>query len=225
MSQTNKTSYRKMFSLLSNDEDLFEFEIIHRIKEDYDRFHKHDFIALEKLFLNNEICCPACGSTSHIGHGKDKNGVQRYKCKDCGKTYNIVTNSLFFSSKVNIQAWFAFLECLLSGASTAEACIAAKISPVTGSKWVRKIFIVLKDYQANILLDQEIYIDETFVHVDSSQIYYHEEIGTRKKVKKKPRGISRNQICILIATDKEKSFAEIVGLGRPPRLKNYHICI
>ena len=28
------------FSLLPNDEDLFEFEIINRIKEDYDLFHK-----------------------------------------------------------------------------------------------------------------------------------------------------------------------------------------
>lgn len=225
MSQANKSSYRKMFSLLSNDEDLFEFEIIHRIKEDYDRFHKHDFVALEKLFLKDEICCPACGSTSHIGHGKDKNGVQRYKCKDCGKTFNIAADSLFFSSKVNIQAWFVFLECLLSGSSTAEACITAKISTVTGSKWIKKIFMALKEYQENVVLGKEVYIDETFVHVDKSATYYHEKSDDKGTVKRKPRGISRNQICILVATDKDKSFAEIVSHGRPPRLKNYQICI
>ena len=32
-------------------------------------------------------------------------------------------------------------------------------------------------------------------------------------------------ICILVATDMEKSFAEIVGTGRPSRIKNYEICL
>ena len=31
--------------------------------------------------------CPYCGSPHIIGHGKYR-GRQRYKCKDCDKTYN-----------------------------------------------------------------------------------------------------------------------------------------
>ena len=41
---------------------------------------------------------------------------------------------------------------------------------------------------------------------------------------KNTRGISRNKICILVATDKTKSFAEVACNGRPQRLKNYNIC-
>jgi transposase-like protein len=226
MSQTNKSSYKKMFSLLDNDEeDLFEHEIIKRIKADYDRFHKHDFLAFEKLLNENEIVCPKCGSTNFISHGFDKNKTKRYKCKECNSTFNEAKNTLFFSSKINLEAWFVFLECLLSGSSTSEACINAKISKVTGSKWMKKIFITLKNYQDSILLNNgDIYIDETYIHVDESKTYRLEEEGKIKKVKKLPRGISRNMICILVATDTKVSFAEIVCLSRPQRLKNYNIC-
>ena len=224
MSQTNKSSYRKIFLSLNNTSDSFEEEILSRIKSDYDRFHKHDFIAFEKLFNKDNIKCPKCNSNNYIGHGLDKNGTKRYKCKDCGSTFNIAKNSLFFSSKINIEAWFVFLECLLSGSSTLEACINAKISTVTGSKWLKKIFITLKDYQKDILIGNNVYIDETYIHVDESQMYHLEETGKVKKVNKLPRGISRNMICILVATDTEKSFCEIVGTGRPSRIKNCEIC-
>ena len=215
-----------MFSLLSVDEDIFEVEIIKRIKADYERFHENDFIAFEKMLSsdNNNITCPKCGSFLCLKHGKDKNGTQRYKCKECGKTFNLVKGTLFFSSKVNIQAWFAFLESLLSGSSISEACIAAKISKVTGSRWMKKIFTALQDYQNSLVLGKTIYIDETFVHVDESDIFYLDEIGQTKKVRKQPRGISRNKICILVGTDGMNSFAEIVCLGRPQRMKNYAIC-
>lgn len=225
MSQTKNSSYKKLFSLLEESEDIFEVQILERIHDEYLAFHKNDFLNLEKL-LENEIPlkCPKCNSINVISHGKDKNGTHRYKCKDCNKTFNIAKNSLFFSSKVNVRAWFSFLECILSGTSALAACITAKISPVTGSEWMEKIFLVLKDYQESIVLGTEIYIDETYVHEDKSKIFYYDEIGKIKKVKKQPRGISRNKICILVATDKEKSFAEIVCNGRPQREKNFEIC-
>ena len=223
-SQTKNSSYKKMFSLIEESEDFYEVQIIERIKDDYDRFHKHDFVMFEKMKSTDNIQCPRCGSTKFISHGKDKNGSKRYKCKDCGKTFNVVSNSLFFSSKVNIKAWFAFLESLLSGTSMRAACIVSKISTVTGSEWMDKIFTTLKCYQDEIILNKEVYIDETYVHEDKSKIYHLEEIGKIKKVKKEPRGISRNKICILVATDKDKSFGEIVCHGRPKREINYQIC-
>ena len=100
----------------------------------------------------------------------------------------------------------------------------AKISAVTGSSWMKKIFKALNSYQDNILLDKTIFIDETFVHEDASKIEYKEEIGKIRKVKQKYRGISRNKICILIATDQKLSFAHATNHGRPQRLINYEVC-
>ena len=223
-SQTKNSSYRKMFSLLEQSEDFYEVKIIERIKDDYDRFHKHDFIMFEEMISTDNIQCPRCGSSKYISHGRDKNGTKRYRCKECSKTFNAISNSLFFSSKVNIKAWFAFLESLLSGTSVRAACIVAKVSYVTGSEWLNKIFMSLKYYQDEIVLDKEVFIDETYIHEDKSKIFYYEEIGKIKKVRKEPRGISKNKICILVATDKNKSFGEIVCHGRPRREINYQIC-
>lgn len=131
---------------------------------------------------------------------------------------------MFFSSKINIKAWYAFLECILNGTSVKAACMTAKISAVTGSSWMKKIFKALNSYQDNILLDKTIFIDETFVHEDASKIEYKEEIGKIRKVKQKYRGVSRNKICILIATDQKLSFAHATNHGRPQRLVNYEVC-
>ena len=51
-----------MFSLLEQSEDFYEVKIIERIKDDYDRFHKHDFIMFEEMISTDNIQCPRCGS-------------------------------------------------------------------------------------------------------------------------------------------------------------------
>lgn len=200
-------------------------QILSRILDDYNSYHEHDFLSFERLLTKErKLECPSCRSIKVLKNGKDKNGTQRYKCKDCGKNFNILENTLFFSSKINIKAWYAFLECILNGTSVKAACMTAKISAVTGSSWMKKIFKALNSYQDNILLDKTIFIDETFVHEDASKIEYKEEIGKIRKVKQKYRGISRNKICILIATDQKLSFAHATNHGRPQRLINYEVC-
>lgn len=226
MSQTKNSSYKKMFSDMNTCEDVFELRVIERIKEDYMKHHSHDFQLLEKMIADEskELSCPKCHSLNFNKHGLDKNGTQRYKCKECGKTFNNAKNSLFFSGKVNLSAWLVFLECILSGTSTKVACINAKISTVTGSEWMKKIFKAISNYQDNIILQGDVFIDETYIHEDSSKLFFYDEIGKIKKVKKQPRGISRNKICILVATDKMHSFAKIICHGRPQRILNYAVC-
>lgn len=224
MSQTKHSSYKKLSSLLENSEDVFEVQILQRIIDDYQDYHENELVKFEELLAEGSIVCPECGSADKIRYGKHKNGTQRYRCRACGKVYNFANKTLFFSSKVNIKAWFAFLECILSGTSVSAACITAKISVPTGVEWMKKIFSALKDYQKDISLGNIVYIDETYVHEDESKIYLLEEVGKIKKVRKQPRGISRNKICILVATDENSSFAEIVCHGRPQRLKCHEIC-
>lgn len=223
--QTKNSSYSKLASRLSISEDDFEVQILSRILNDYKNYHVHDFESFLSLISNErKLECPVCHSINVIKNGTDKNYTQRYKCKDCGKNFNVAENTLFSSSKINIKAWYAFLECILNGTSINAASMTAKISAVTGSAWMKKIFKALSNYQDSIVLGKRIYIDETYIHEDASKIEYKDEIGKVKKVKQQPRGISRNQICILIATDEIHSFAEIVNHGRPLRLNNYKIC-
>ena len=221
-SQTRESSYRKLFSRLEDGSlNRFEEELIRRIRDDYDRNHRNDFARFEELLAqsNRTICCPDCGSGSFVSFGHSASGSRRYRCRDCGRTFSTSTGSLLHSSKVNIEAWFVFLECILSGTSVRAASIAAKIAPKTGSEWMSKIFAALKNYQESISFSSPVYVDETYVHVDKGKIFRIDEIGKEKKVKKLPRGVSRNMICILAATDTKQSIARILNTGRPQRLR------
>lgn len=222
--KSNHISYRDIFLYSDHSSDKFDIDIIDKIEDDYNKFHEHEFSKFIDLLSTNKNTCPKCKSTNIIGHGYDRNGTARFKCKTCNSTFNQAKNSLLFSSKINIKAWYAFLECVLSGTSIQSACRVAKISKVTGYNWMKKIFKSLEKYQENIRIYGNIFIDETYIHVDKSKTIYKKEIGKTKKVLKEPRGISINKICILLATNKVESFAEIVNKGRPTRIRNYEIC-
>lgn len=45
--------------------------------------------------------CPSCGSYNTIKNGKSASGVQRYKCKQCGKSYTNNASVSFRSAKSN----------------------------------------------------------------------------------------------------------------------------
>jgi transposase-like protein len=37
--------------------------------------------------ITHTLSCPRCGSTEVIRHGKDRQGVQRYRCRSCTYTF------------------------------------------------------------------------------------------------------------------------------------------
>lgn len=46
--------------------------------------------------------CPDCYSYNTIKNGKAPNGLQRYKCKDCGRSYT--SESELYSEKISQKA-------------------------------------------------------------------------------------------------------------------------
>ena len=219
MSQTKPTSFRRIFEHLQTIDDELEKTVIESIKRDYERFHKHDFSRFNDLLLKergNPIC-PRCHCSDYIKYGHGKNGVQRYRCRICDEAFNSVSSSLFFASKINLDAWFVFIECILNQTSVKAASMTAKISIPTGYYWLSKIFRAIRNYQETILLTGEVYFDETYISVNESIIARHED-GTEYK------GLSRNKMCIAVGKDKISSFALICGRARPHRKAIYKIC-
>ena len=62
------------------------------------------------------VVCPACGSIKIIKNGT-KNGRQRYKCKDCDKTFGDTFGTVAFRSKLSIAKWIEFIKLTLQGES------------------------------------------------------------------------------------------------------------
>lgn len=84
----------------------------------------------------------------------------------------------------------------------------------TSRYWLEKLFLVLEHYTEDIVLDGRVWFDETFYTVRSNDIKVKED-GT------KPRGLSKNQLCIGVACTKNLILCLLEGTGQPTARKAY----
>lgn len=149
-------------------------------------------------------CCKYCGSTSFIKKGFTGNGIQRYKCKDCDKYFTIISNSLFENHKISILGWIEYLLNLFGYVSFRSTSRNSKIADSTTKYWLLKLFDLLKDYQEDIILSGNVYIDETYYKVAKKDIVRKYD-GTLKA--------NENQYCIGIGYDFKRVYCMSEGLG------------
>lgn len=169
---------------------------------------KHPKINEEILLNSFEVTtCKHCKSSNIKKNGFTKNGIQRYFCKDCHKTFNILTNTIFDNHKISISEWIEFLLYLFGYESIQEISKSNKNSTNTTKFWIKKLFLVLQNYQNEIMLNDKIWLDETYFKVIKKDIKVRED-------NKEFRGLSNNQICIGVATDGFKVYAKVEGFGK-----------
>ena len=150
--------------------------------------------------------CPFCSSTSFVKDGFTRNGVQRYRCKHCKKGFNILTGTLLENHKIPITEFIEYALMLVNFSSINLVARTNKNGFTTSKYWLEKIFIVLKDYQKDIILSGEVFLDETFYSVEKKDLIMEDG--------KKKRGLSKNQICVGMATDRKQAYGVVVGYGK-----------
>lgn len=69
----------------------------------------------ESRFANSEVCVH-CGSTAVAKYSK-AGKAQRYRCKDCRKTFNTLTFPSLSYSKLPLDLWTHYAQYLISGYS------------------------------------------------------------------------------------------------------------
>jgi len=153
--------------------------------------------------------CPYCGSLHFIKYGRYKaTGLRRYVCKDCRKSFCITTGTIFEDHKISIGEWLHYLLNLFDYVSLNSGSKNNKNSFTTSRYWLQKVFLVLQNYQNDIVLSGRVYLDETFIKVRNPDMI-------RKEDGKQYRGISRNQICIATAADRRKVYCRVEGNAKP----------
>jgi transposase-like protein len=151
--------------------------------------------------------CPFCSSIKFKKNGCTKSGVQRYMCV-CNKTFIATTGTIFDEHKISISEWMEYCLNLFRHVSITSSSWNNKNAFITSRYWLQKLFLTLENVQSDIVLSDCVWFDETFYTVRSEDI-------VRKDDGNKLRGLSQNQICIGVATDKEHSIFLIVGNGQP----------
>lgn len=157
--------------------------------------------------------CPTCQSTKFKKNGKTRSGVQRYRC-ECNATFIPTTGTIFDDHKISISEWIEYCLNVFRHVSLTAGSWNNKNAFATSRYWLQKLFLTLEDVQSGIVLSDEIWLDETFYTVRSEDII-------RKDNGDKLRGLSQNQICIGVATDKRNTLFIVEGNGKPSQKKTY----
>lgn len=189
------------------------------LKKSYDEYYaeRHRLIGNsgEADMINSytPIECPFCKSSKFKKSGYTRNGVQRYMCT-CGKTFLPTTGTIFDDHKISISEWLEYCLNVFRHVSLTASSWNNKNTFQTSRYWLQKLFMTLEDVQNDVVLSGQVWLDETFYTVRMDNIICKDD-GS------KPRGLSQNQICIGVATDKKHSLFLIEGMGKPSQKKTF----
>lgn len=165
--------------------------------------------------------CTHCHSNNVVRFGKYsvKAGMntlerQRYRCKDCGKTFTDVTNTPLRGSHLS-HKWSDFIQCMIEGYFLRKASELIKVHYVTLFYWRYKILSALKhmdfDHFSGIVEMDETY----FLYSEKGKRNLNGRKARKRGGASRFRGISKEQVCVLIARDCQKlTLSRVKGQGR-----------
>jgi transposase-like protein len=95
--------------------------------------------------------CPHCQGSHSVLHGKDQNGRQRFKCRGCRKTYNIMTGTPMARAR-KPEKWGNYLACMTEHRSVRHIVAAGiGVHHVTVWRWRHRFLQAAANDNASIL--------------------------------------------------------------------------
>jgi len=143
--------------------------------------------------------CVACGAQRLYRHGYDR-GLQRYRCRECGKTFNPLTGTPLARLRHRAK-WLDYLDKMLEATSVRASAKAVDVHRNTAFRWRHRFLHLAKDDRPSRLAGIA-EADELFI-LESQKGSRHLDRPPRKRGgKASRRGISRELDCILVARDR-----------------------
>lgn len=142
--------------------------------------------------------CPHCSSEKIIKNGH-KDGIQRFKCKECGKTFTYTNNTILFSSKKDINTWIKFCECLMNKFSIRKCAEICNINTHTAFNWRHKALDALQNMQSEVHLKGVVEADETFFALSYKGNHRNFKLprdSHKRGHSVSTRGLSKEMVCV-----------------------------
>lgn len=177
---------------------------------------RHEPFGGDTAFFNSykRDSCPHCGGPA-VRNGLSRDGIQRYVCKACRKVFTPVTGTIFDNRKLPVTAWVDFILQAVSFESVASMTREDRRADTTPPYWLAKLFGVLDGIQGDAMLHGRVWIDESFYPVAGRD-------AVRRPDGKLLRGLSRNQLCIGLATDGSgRCLVVFEGCGKTNKAKTW----
>ena len=182
----------------------------------------HRVVALIEHADTGTHLCPRCGSHASYRHGQ-ANGLQRYRCRRCGRTFNALSGTPLARLRLKTH-WLDYLERMLDSRSVRRSASDLGVASTTTFRWRHRFLTRTKDDRpaqlGGITEADEMYVLES--HKGSRQL---DRPPRKRGGKATKRGISNEQVCVLVARDRDgRTLDAVVGKGAlTPRHLHVHL--
>jgi transposase-like protein len=158
------------------------------------------------------LCCPRCQGKHLYLHGT-QSGLQRFRCRACGRTFNSLTGTPLARLR-HKDKWLDFSDCMLDSHTVRKAAARVAVAKNTSLRW-RHRFLKLAKTDRPACLNGIAEADETFLLESQKGARTLQRPARKRGGKASKPGISRDQVCILVARDRSGNTVDFVT-GRGP---------
>ena len=149
--------------------------------------------------------CPHCAGGPLVRHGQS-GGAQRFRCRDCGKTFNPLTGTAL-SGLRHRDRWLQQAEVMDAGLSVRKAAARLGVHRTTAFRWRHRFLTVAREtkdqYLSGVVEADEAYFLRSFKGQRRDlKIHGHGRKPRRRGGAAAKRGLSNEQVPVLVARNR-----------------------
>lgn len=151
--------------------------------------------------------CPHCASRQVVKNGS-ADGLQRFKCRACGKTFNALTGTPLAGLHMRGK-WLEHTAALRDGLSLNQVAERLHVAQSTAFRWRHRFLALPKTVQARTLVGIAEADETYFLHSAKGQRGLTRK-PRRRGGKASKRGTSKEHTPVLIARDRAGATANLI---------------
>ena len=155
-------------------------------------------LALLEARLEGTRRCPHCATEGAVICGR-ANGLRRYGCKGCGKTFNALTGTPLARLRKK-ELWATFAQGLGEGDTVKGAAARCGVADTTSFRWRHRFLAAVE--ADSLELKGIVEVDETYVLTSCKGARKLDRKPRKRGGVAKKRGLSKEQVPILVAVDR-----------------------
>jgi transposase-like protein len=171
------------------------------------------FGAIEARFAQAPRC-PGCAATA-IKKWGSANGLKRYRCKRCRITFNALTGTPLAQLHKR-ELWGGHAQALVEGVSLRKVAERLDVDLTTAFRWRHRFLQAPKDVKAQHL-QGTVEADETYVLYSEKGAHGLQRPARKRGGKAAKRGLSDEQVPVLIARDRHNATTDQILEDRSTR--------
>jgi transposase-like protein len=173
--------------------------------------------ALIEAAVAPRLACPRCRCVRLHRDGR-VDGLQRYRCADCARSFNALTGTPLARLRHRTK-WLPYLDCMLQSGTVRRAAALAGIHRNTSFRWRHRFLTLAKD-DRHWPLGGVTEADETYLLESQKGSRQLDRPPRRRGGSARRRGLSHEQVCILVARDRAGKTFDFVT-GRAPLTRSH----